>query len=75
MHIYIDRITGAWGDASDLVFIDSEVEGMMMQGGSEGDTETVVSFLDNCSDSEIVKYAESMVDTKQPGFVGTYKEN
>ena len=42
--IYIDKVTGTWGDANDLVIVDAP--------------NFVVNWLDGLSDSEITKFAK-----------------
>lgn len=51
--IWVDKATGTWGVIEDLVII-----GRTALDSATPDTESIVAYLDNCSDSEIVEFAE-----------------
>lgn len=53
MKLFIDFCTGTWGEASSIVIFDADEEGMLMDNDG-GDSATVISYLDNASDSEIM---------------------
>lgn len=55
--LFIDKVTGTWGDADDIVFVDPDVAGQHMD--PEGDDATCISTLESLdSDSEIIEIAE-----------------
>lgn len=53
MRIYIDTMTGTWGDAEDIVFINAE-------DGPE--TAMLLNTVENLSDSEIMEYGNKWGD-------------
>ena len=56
---FIDKVTGTYGNAADLVFVH--------------DSTNFLDIVDECSDGEIIEYAEDCAEAK-PANALTWKE-
>lgn len=74
--VFIDRVTGTWGMADDIVFVDADMAGQHMD--PEGDEYTCYATLDEGSDSTITGVAWHSIEhdygVSAPVVISAYKQ-